>query len=236
MSPISTQPTTSIMDVYGPFTTDEKRSPCQHDDHTNFPCEGPSSSHRACHKARLRRIILPIALSLLSVGALLVVSYCSEVGDLLGVLGLGNGHGLSLDKRQTTTSSSSSFTSNKCGIPLFSSFVLFWQHHFSVPDYSFCRPFPRPHRGYNAQFLVLQRFDPTLPWKLNYWTLLVLIGSFENPLCCPCYLCACCGGLGKQDYTVSVTILTRVVSMFGVHRLWPLRSRPWRSPVVEFLL
>lgn len=20
-------------------------------------------------------------------------------------------------------------------------------------------------------------------------------GSFENPLCCPCYLCACCGGL-----------------------------------------
>lgn len=22
-------------------------------------------------------------------------------------------------------------------------------------------------------------------------------GSFENPLCCPCYLCACCGGLGQ---------------------------------------
>ncbi|KIM30620.1 hypothetical protein M408DRAFT_288517 [Serendipita vermifera MAFF 305830] len=21
-------------------------------------------------------------------------------------------------------------------------------------------------------------------------------GAFENPLCCPCYLCACCGGLG----------------------------------------
>ncbi|RPD66424.1 hypothetical protein L226DRAFT_566857 [Lentinus tigrinus ALCF2SS1-7] len=20
-------------------------------------------------------------------------------------------------------------------------------------------------------------------------------GAFENPLCCPCYLCACCGGL-----------------------------------------
>ncbi|OBZ72826.1 hypothetical protein A0H81_06715 [Grifola frondosa] len=20
-------------------------------------------------------------------------------------------------------------------------------------------------------------------------------GVFENPLCCPCYLCACCGGL-----------------------------------------
>ena len=21
-------------------------------------------------------------------------------------------------------------------------------------------------------------------------------GAFKNPLCCPCYLCACCGGLG----------------------------------------
>ncbi|KAF8989447.1 hypothetical protein BDQ17DRAFT_462913 [Cyathus striatus] len=25
-------------------------------------------------------------------------------------------------------------------------------------------------------------------------------GSFENPLCCPCYLCACCGGLGKPCF------------------------------------
>jgi len=24
-------------------------------------------------------------------------------------------------------------------------------------------------------------------------------GSFENPLCCPCYLCACCGGLACLD-------------------------------------
>ncbi|PPQ97692.1 hypothetical protein CVT26_001875 [Gymnopilus dilepis] len=23
-------------------------------------------------------------------------------------------------------------------------------------------------------------------------------GAFENPLCCPCYLCACCGGLGES--------------------------------------
>jgi hypothetical protein len=122
MSPIARQPTTSTMDVYGPFTTDEKSSrPCQHDEHNmNFPCECPSSSHRACHKARLRRVILPIALSLLSVGALLLISYCSEIGDLLGVLGFGHGHGISLGKRQTTTSSSSSFTSNKCSNnPLF---------------------------------------------------------------------------------------------------------------------
>ncbi|KAI9566617.1 hypothetical protein HD554DRAFT_2115099 [Boletus coccyginus] len=27
---------------------------------------------------------------------------------------------------------------------------------------------------------------------LSYWC---CRGSFQNPLCCPCYLCACCGGL-----------------------------------------
>lgn len=28
-------------------------------------------------------------------------------------------------------------------------------------------------------------------------------GAFENPLCCPCYLCACCGGLGEHLLIVS---------------------------------
>ncbi|OAX34136.1 hypothetical protein K503DRAFT_468531 [Rhizopogon vinicolor AM-OR11-026] len=192
MSPISSQPITSTMDVYGPSTTDEKRSrPCQHDDHNmNFPCECPSSSHRACHKARLRRVILPIALLLLSLGALLVMSYCSEVSDLLDVLGLGNGHGISLGKRQSTTSSTSSFTSKK--LYLIIVFV--------------------------GLFLVL-----IAAIMLSFWC---CKGSFENPLCCPCYLCACCGGLGKQGYISSVAILTHVNSMFGVHRLWPLRSGP----------
>ncbi|KAJ8579426.1 hypothetical protein M405DRAFT_835832 [Rhizopogon salebrosus TDB-379] len=161
MSPIACQPATSTMDVYGPFTTDEKSSrPCQHDEHNmNFPCECPSSSHRACHKARLRRVILPIALSLLSVGALLLISYCSEIGDLLGLLGFGHGHGISLGKRQTTTSSSSSFTSNKLYLIII--FV--------------------------GLFLVL-----IASIMLSFWC---CKGSFENPLCCPCYLCACCGGL-----------------------------------------
>ncbi|KAG2346216.1 hypothetical protein BDR05DRAFT_70033 [Suillus weaverae] len=115
MSLISSQPNTCTMDMYGPLATDEKRSPtCQHNEHNpNYPCECPSASHRACHKSRLRRVILPIALSLLSIGAFLVISHCSEIGDLLGALGLSRGHGVSLDKRQTTTSSSSSFTSNK---------------------------------------------------------------------------------------------------------------------------
>jgi hypothetical protein len=119
MSFISSQPNTSTMDVYGPLATDEKRSPtCQHNDHNlNYPCECPSASHRACHKSRLRRIILPIALSLLSIGAFLVISHCSEIGDLLEALGLNHGHGVSLEKRQSSTSS---FTSNKRSATIFS--------------------------------------------------------------------------------------------------------------------
>jgi hypothetical protein len=118
MSFISSQPNTSTMDVYGPLATDEKRSPtCQHNDHNlNYPCECPSASHRACHKSRVRRIILPIALSLLSIGAFLVISYCSEIGDLLEALGLNHGHGISLEKRQSSTSS---FTSKKCSTTMF---------------------------------------------------------------------------------------------------------------------
>ncbi|KAG1800696.1 uncharacterized protein BJ212DRAFT_89563 [Suillus subaureus] len=123
MSLISSQPNTSTMNMYGPLVTDKKRSPaCQHNAHDlSYPCECPSASHRACHKSRLRRIILPIALSLLSVGAFLVISYCSEVGDLLGALRLNHGH--ALDKRQTT-SSTSSFTSKKCGATMSSFIVL----------------------------------------------------------------------------------------------------------------
>ncbi|KAG2050136.1 hypothetical protein BDR06DRAFT_1011584 [Suillus hirtellus] len=115
MSLISSQPNTSTMDVYGPLSTHEKRNiTCQHNDHNlNHPCECPSASHRACHKSRLRRIILPIALSLLSIGAFLIISHCSEIGDLLEALGLNHGHvGGVLDKRQTT-STGNSFTNKK---------------------------------------------------------------------------------------------------------------------------
>lgn len=51
-------------------------------------------------------------------------------------------------------------------------------------------------------------------------------GAFENPLCCPCYLCACCGGLGTSSLLVPcfcTTILTRysiLFSMLGMYQLW----------------
>ncbi|KAG2131123.1 hypothetical protein BD769DRAFT_623555 [Suillus cothurnatus] len=158
MSLISSQPKTSTMDMYGPLTTDKKRSPtCQQNDHNpNYPCECPSASHRACHKSRLRRIILPMALSLLSIGAFLIISHCSEIGDLLGALGLNQGY--ALNKRQTT-SSTSSFTSKKLYLIII--FV--------------------------GLFLVL-----LAAVMLSFWC---CKGAFQNPLCCPCYLCACCGGL-----------------------------------------
>ncbi|KAG1824123.1 hypothetical protein EV424DRAFT_739108 [Suillus variegatus] len=160
MSLISSQPNTSTMDVYGPLSTHEKRSlTCQHNDHNlNYPCECSSASHRACHKSRLRRIILPIALSLLSIGAFLIISHCSEIGDLLEALGLNHGHvsGV-LDKRQTTTGSS--FTSKKLYL-----IIIFVG-------------------------LVLVLLAAVM---LSFWC---CKGAFENPLCCPCYLCACCGGL-----------------------------------------
>ncbi|KAG2066639.1 hypothetical protein BDR04DRAFT_1106457, partial [Suillus decipiens] len=41
------------------------------------------------------------------------ISRCSEIGDLLGALGLTHGHGVSLDRRQMTMRSSSSFTNKK---------------------------------------------------------------------------------------------------------------------------
>ena len=70
------------------------------------------------------------------------------------------------------------------------------------------------------------------------------IGSFKNPLCCPCYLCACCGGLGKALYFL-LLILKRLItffffspwdSMFGMHCLWTLRRRPFRDVMLEIIL
>ncbi|KAJ6535055.1 hypothetical protein B0H19DRAFT_1184817 [Mycena capillaripes] len=36
-------------------------------------------------------------------------------------------------------------------------------------------------------------------------------GAFENPCCCPCYLCACCGGLGTQSILPDLCI-TRILT------------------------
>jgi hypothetical protein len=48
-------------------------------------------------------------------------------------------------------------------------------------------------------------------------------GAFENPLCCPCYLCACCGGLGTvSSPRVDCDLTLPVNSLFGMHRVRPV--------------
>jgi hypothetical protein len=50
----------------------------------------------------------------------------------------------------------------------------------------------------HAQCMVLQKYVHNLASRSNLKLITELfhVGSFENPCCCPCYLCACCGGLG----------------------------------------
>ncbi|KAF8839234.1 hypothetical protein BDN67DRAFT_970375, partial [Paxillus ammoniavirescens] len=99
-------------------------------------------------------MLLPVALSLLAVGAMLVISCATDI-NLLDLIGVGGDSGSILGKRQT----SSSFTNNKLYLIII--FV--------------------------GLLLVL-----VAGIMLSFWC---CKGSFENPLCCPCYLCACCGGL-----------------------------------------
>ncbi|KIJ19622.1 hypothetical protein PAXINDRAFT_166726 [Paxillus involutus ATCC 200175] len=159
MAPVSTQPIPSLMNVYTVSSFGDEKHPqqCQVHYDSEQPCGcADSSSHRACHKARLRKMLLPVALSLLAVGAMLVISCATDI-NLLDLIGLGGDSGSVLGKRQT--SSSSSFTNNKLYLIII--FV--------------------------GLLLVL-----VAGVMLSFWC---CKGSFENPLCCPCYLCACCGGL-----------------------------------------
>ncbi len=66
----------------------------------------------------------------------------------------------------------------------------------------------------------------TLSGSCRRLTLYISAGSFENPLCCPCYLCACCGGLGMSKvYSRPSTSTHPSFSVSGVYRMWALRRR-----------
>ncbi|KAG6332902.1 hypothetical protein ID866_6189 [Astraeus odoratus] len=114
MAPVSTQPVPSSMPVQvNDFYVDEKHGQqCELHLVNESSCRCPQSrSHRACHTARLRRMLVPILAVLLALGALLLVWWMSDI-DLLDAL-FGDGNPLALGKRQSTTSSGSSFTNNK---------------------------------------------------------------------------------------------------------------------------
>ncbi|KAI6116646.1 hypothetical protein EDD16DRAFT_1048682 [Pisolithus croceorrhizus] len=173
MTPVLQQPTASLMPVQfsgSPYPSDEKcggkhTSQCQID-YYNYVDESQQAhcqcsqarSHRACHKARLRKMLGPILLVLLVLGAVILV-WCMTDTDLFETVLGGDGDPLSLFKRQSTSSSGSSFTKNKLYL-----IVIFV-----------------------GLLLVV-----AAAIMLSFWC---CKGSFENPLCCPCYLCACCGGL-----------------------------------------
>lgn len=171
MTPVLQQPTASLMPAQfsdSPYpSSDEKcsgnhASQCQIDyynnnyaDESQARCrcsQAQARSHRACHKARLRKMLGPILLILLVLGAVILIG-CMTHSDLFETVLGGDGDPLSLVKRQ------SSFTSNKLYLIII--FV--------------------------GLLLVV-----VAAIMLSFWC---CKGAFENPLCCPCYLCACCGGL-----------------------------------------
>ncbi|KIN99218.1 hypothetical protein M404DRAFT_1004895 [Pisolithus tinctorius Marx 270] len=171
MIPVLQQPTASAMPAHfndSLYPSDEKCGGahafrCQIDyynyvDESQAPCRcSQARSHRTCHKARLRKMLGPILLTLLVLGGIILV-WCMTDMDLFGAVFGGDGDPLSLVKRQSS-SSGSSFTNNKLYL-----IVIFV-----------------------GLFLVV-----IAAIMLSFWC---CRGSFENPLCCPCYLCACCGGL-----------------------------------------
>ncbi|KAE9397520.1 hypothetical protein BT96DRAFT_71295 [Gymnopus androsaceus JB14] len=122
--------------------------------------EDPSSAHEChnasrCHSSNLKRVLLPVVLTLVSLGALVALSCVLDT--FFGGEGAGG-----LLKRATgsTTSGSGTFVNHKLYL------IIVFVGLFLVVILGIC---------------------------LSAWC---CRGSFENPLCCPCYLCACCGGLG----------------------------------------
>lgn len=114
MAPVCTQPTASAMPAQfcGSYYDDEKYAQqCEQHFVSDSACGcSQTRSHRACHKARLRKMLGPIVLVLLALVTILVVWCMSDMGILEAIFA-GDGNPLhALGKRQ---SSSSSFTNNK---------------------------------------------------------------------------------------------------------------------------
>ena len=68
--------------------------------------------------------------------------------------------------------------------------------------------------------------------------------SFKNPCCCPCYLCACCGGLGMSFFfgfcylflTQLIVQLSSPSSVFGMYCLWNLLRRHQRNLILGVVI
>ena len=228
MTPVSTQPLPNSMSAYSVELHDDEKSANQCQIHlgSKGQCSCTADSHparhRACHQARLRRLLLPIALLLLAVGATLVISCVSDI-DLFDLVNLGaDVSGSPLGKRQST---GSSFTENKCKfISKCTTIVVVVIKWLSgAIDYLiviFVGLFLVLIAGIMLSFWCCRGKVPSCQ-DMSRTEHSPNLGSFENPLCCPCYLCACCGGLGKLfPFQLHGCRLLCVVSLFGVHWMW----------------
>ncbi|KAF5367928.1 hypothetical protein D9758_004348 [Tetrapyrgos nigripes] len=117
MTSVTLQPSSlGTMNVYHDFPTDEKHQHSEQCQHGDTECahghaHAHSSSHRRCHASRLRRLLFPIIISLISVGAVLAFS-CMY--DMLGLFGSSTGEGGydGLMKRQSAGNGSGSNGNN----------------------------------------------------------------------------------------------------------------------------
>ncbi|KAJ7050969.1 hypothetical protein C8F01DRAFT_1377264 [Mycena amicta] len=170
MTPI-TAPTTKQPAMQAPqYIHDEKAVlPAYHDlDATHNQWSQRQQApheHKHCHNGRLRRLLVPALILLVSLSGL--IALLCFVGDAMGVSsdptaildGLFAVKRAVVDGDNGSTDSGSTFTKHKLYL-----IVIF------------------------VGLLVVL----VLGVMLAAWC---CKGSFENPLCCPCYLCACCGGL-----------------------------------------
>ncbi|KAJ7302463.1 hypothetical protein DFH08DRAFT_905312 [Mycena albidolilacea] len=174
MTPISVPAAKqSPMDLY---SADEK-PPAYHDSHAHAHARDddeaaqwslptrPVAGYKHCHNGRLKRILVP---------ALIAILALFGVGALMCVLG---GHmadpgemveGLFHVKRAVDGDGSGSGSG-------------------SGTESSFTK-----HKLYLIVIFVGLLVVVILGVMLSAWC---CKGAFENPCCCPCYLCACCGGL-----------------------------------------
>lgn len=161
----------NTMDLHYDRYHDEKRhNPTTYCASRDCECAETNSlsHHRACHKSRLRRLLVPALLCIATVATIIFICCIRNLNTLGvfalddGVLGVGK---RALGARDSTGSNSgnSSFVNNK--LYLIIVFV--------------------------GLLLVL-----VFAIMLSAWC---CRSSFENPCCCPCYLCACCGGLACLD-------------------------------------
>ncbi|KAF9490967.1 hypothetical protein BDN71DRAFT_1453638 [Pleurotus eryngii] len=222
-------PSLSRSNPYQPLPTDEKRPPScsrdveQHEHDSQHQCR----HQRKCHGARLRRILLPVVLAFtLLIGIITMHAVCFSNGGMINSWGANGGvagtwRGVASDGIPDVEPSTEILNKR---------IVDFSKLHIgtvtSVDDLakrvagsSITKRQSggaAPGNGNNEESAFTRN---KLYLIVLFVGLLVVIilgimlsawcckSSFENPLCCPCYLCACCGGLGRFHISPSAPLV-----------------------------